>query len=323
MSSSESDLTFLYACEDGELERVKDILEDKEFDIHVTNCDNENALMVASGNSHHQIVEILLDTGEYDVYARNIYNDSTLMIAASRGCPQTSFNIIKKNDKDAFDDHVRYHGDRDREKERERDRVKTCRLIIDKMKQTEDQSQVSFREFTSDVLHYACKEDHLYLVKALVDTGKCDLNTKDVYDSTVLVYARSPRIVKELTREHVFTEEQIQKALWSAYRLGRPDVMRCLIEDHDADAYRPHADPMAVFHFKESVLPDMLDGLSKENKEYADVRLQGVELLRISHQSKKEKEVCLSHVLRALEAIPHDVIRNKILPEAKLSSQYR
>ena len=260
--------TFLYSCECGQSENIETLLKGGECDITITNYDYENGLMLAAGASHHQVVKTLLDTGAYDLDDKNAYDESTLMIAASRGCHHISTTIIRERKDDEGDVSIT----------RRQKRSKTVDHIIDGLLKQHPHSS-SFHRATFDVLMYACKEDRLSLLKALIATGRCDLGEQDAYASTLLVYAHSPRIIRELTANHTYSDEQIQKALWSAYRLGRPTVMRYLIDNLGAHSHHPIENPEETFKFRDTILASLFVELSKKNRVYAEIKSETDQLL--------------------------------------------
>lgn len=276
-------LQFINACEYGQTERVVSLLENEKCNIQHTNYDRENGLMLASGASHHEIVKILIETGKYDIYLRNGRKESILMLAASRGCVDTSCSILPTAKRQG-------HEEGDFDPHRRENRLKAVRLIINEMVSQSQRmhSTGMLQEYFSEVLRYACREDHLSQVRALLETNLCDMGATDEYSSSFLVYARTPRIIQALTQnqKYTYSGEQIQKALWSAYRLGRSEVMAYLINHLDAHAYRPRPDPLDVFEFRERILPRIFNDLSSKNAEYAKVKDNVDELLQLSQMNQ-------------------------------------
>ena len=283
-------IMFLYACENGQTQKVKDLLEKAECNLQHTNYNGENGLMLAAGESHYEIVKILIETGEFDINARNGKKESILMIAASRGCVDTSCSILPIASPEGNEE-----GDN---RDRRENRSRTFKIIIEEMirqSQTLDidkhsnHSTPALHENVFEVFKYACKEDHISQVKILIDTGLCDLGATDGYSSSFLVYARTPRIIHELIQRYTYSTEQIQKALWSSYRLGRPNVMTYLIYHLDAHAHRPHHNPLEVFRFQEGILPKIFDDLSAKKEEYAKIKDEVNALLSISDGERDRK----------------------------------
>ena len=78
----EIDEMLLIACKFGDLEKVKQLLENG-ADVNAGDKDDRTALMFAAGNGHKEVVELLIENGA-DVNAKNIMGKTALM-SASRG----------------------------------------------------------------------------------------------------------------------------------------------------------------------------------------------------------------------------------------------
>ena len=49
-------------------------------------------------------------------------------------------------------------------------------------------------------LHLACYHDHYHVVKALLDTGKCDVNFRNMDNSSPLDLSNNSKIIRELIK---------------------------------------------------------------------------------------------------------------------------
>merc|ERR1711892_173126 len=80
----EHNLTFLKACESGQLSLVEQTISSAEVNV-VEKVDGNSGLMIASRDAHGEVVNYLLDKPQVDVNLSNKFGYTALMLAAQNG----------------------------------------------------------------------------------------------------------------------------------------------------------------------------------------------------------------------------------------------
>lgn len=89
--------SLIKAVESQDLEKVKDVLTDKSYDINEVNGQNESALLIATHNNYIEIAKVLIDTGA-DVNQQDNIDDSPYLYAGAQGKTEILDYMLKNGE---------------------------------------------------------------------------------------------------------------------------------------------------------------------------------------------------------------------------------
>jgi len=95
----EINLTFLKACESGQLNLVEQSISGADVNV-VEKVDGNSGLMIASRDAHREVVNYLLDNPEVDVNLSNKFGYTALMLAAQNGNMEILDMLLEIDDVD-------------------------------------------------------------------------------------------------------------------------------------------------------------------------------------------------------------------------------
>jgi ankyrin repeat protein len=268
----------MIACGAGRSGAVRLLLNDDRINVNVYNNDGQNALMIACSEEEAEISLLLLEDGRTDINKKCRKNKTALVYAYESRDNLFVLRLLRYWPISTFSSH--YFGlsgsDIDTPENIGRNLVKNVFL------------KEGFR---------GSKQPYLDIVIHLIHTGLLDDDVRAQEDFMTCTNSRD--IVSALVHRHgdnLRAGVAVQKALWKAAEIGDVEVMRVLIDDCDADAYRPDRE-----HCFKCTLS------SKQS-------IHVLRLLAKSHQTGEEKERSALAVIHALgDVLPRDVLREVLL----------
>jgi len=216
------------AAAEGDLERIKQLISDKQELVNATNESGKTALHIASEKGHLEIVEYLLEGGA-DIEAKSIYELTPLFSAAETGNIELAEMLIKyRADVNAFSQffgtalhRAVYMG-----------HPEVAKLLL------KQGAAVTVQNSTGTVLHTAALLGRPNLARLLIENG-ADVNSKNSSGITPLYYAISTGNDRsdELAMLFINNGADVNAAdkngnsvLMMAVQQGFPDVADKLIE---------------------------------------------------------------------------------------------